>query len=158
MTNDFNQDVIDAVRSLYNTDTSAQALFDWTAQRERDATSTSIDRIASQLGVSRGEAVALARLLEEAKCGEFIVGRRGQKSRFRWDYSCISLGQAASGESSSLEKAEDPIPENDEDLLAVPSVAPAQPSALKLTIAEAKAALASSLGVSVTNIEIIVKA
>jgi hypothetical protein len=158
MTNDFNQDVIDAVRSLYNTNASAQALFDWTAQRERDAASTSIDRIASQLGVSRGEAVALARLLAEAKCGEFIVGRRGQKSRFRWDYSCISLGQAASGESSRLEEADDPIPESEEDLHAGQSVEPAQPGALKLTIAEAKAALANSLGVSVTNIEIIVKA
>jgi hypothetical protein len=159
MTNDFTQDVIDAIRNLYRTNASAQALFDWTAQRERDATSTSIDRISSQLEISRGEAVALARLLEEAKCGEFIVGRRGQKSRFRWAYSCISLGQAASGEASDLEEAEDPIPESEDDLLDTPSVELAQPNApLKLTIAEAKAALANSLGVSVTSIEIIVKA
>ncbi|SDR39001.1 hypothetical protein SAMN05519103_02585 [Rhizobiales bacterium GAS113] len=157
MTTDFAQEVIDAIRQLYETNEAARALFDWTAQRERDATSTSIDRISNQLRISRGEAVALSRLLEEANCGEFIVGRRGQKSRFRWNYSCVSLGQAASGESSNLEKADNPIPESEEDSFDEPSDK-FDLTHLKLTIAEAKSVLANSLGVSVSNIEIIVKA
>lgn len=158
MVNGFNEDVVKQIRQLYNSNTAAQALFDWTAQRERDATSTSIDRISSQINISRGEAVALARRLEDAKCGEFIVGRHGQKSRFRWAYSCISLGQAAAGESSVIEKPENPLAENEEDApeTSVAEVPPIQ-SPLKLTIAEAKAALANSLGVPLANIEITVK-
>jgi hypothetical protein len=155
MISHFNRDVIDKIRALYKVDANAQALFDWTAQRERDATSTNIDRIRSQLGISRGEAVALARRLEEAGCGQFIVGRRGQKSRFLWSYSCISLGRAAAGEAAELEEAENPVPESEEDLVDIRATEVPQ---VPLTIAAAKAALASSLGVPITSIEIIVKA
>ena len=153
MTKDLAQQIISAIRTLYRTDASARALFDWTASRTRDATATSIDRIAYQLGLSRGDAVALARKLEAAGCGEFVVGRRGQKSRFVWAYSCISLGQAASGEASEIEEVENPLPEDEGS--------PEQSGLgeeLKLTIAEAKAALANSLGVPASSIEIIVKA
>ena len=158
MTEDFTAETIKAIRNLYKTDTSAQSLFDWTASRERDASSTSIDRICHILQLSRGDAVALARHLEEAGCGEFVVGRRGQKSRFRWRYSCISLGHAASGETSELEEAENPVPDNEEDVIdAGPGNATETSPLAGITISEAKAALAKSLGVSPSDIEIVVR-
>jgi hypothetical protein len=153
MTNEFDAAVVPAIRNLYKSFPAAQKLFDWTAGRERDATETTIDRMAHKIGVSRGEAVALARQLAEAHCGDFVVGRHGQKSRFRWDYSCISLGQAAAGEQVELQAASDPIAEAEEEALD-----PQPASALKLTIPQAKAALAATFGVSPANIEIIVKA
>jgi hypothetical protein len=104
-----------------------------------------------RIDISRGDAVALARKLEEAGCGEFVVGRRGSKSRFVWAYSCIAIGQVASGEASTLEKPDNPEPEDvDEE--------EETGGASSLTIAQAKLALAKSLGVSVSNIEIIIKA
>lgn len=156
MVTDIAKNVIDAIRKLYRTNSAAQTLFDWTASRERDATATSIERISHKVGVSRGEAVALARALDQAGCGQFIVGRRGQPSRFEWAYSCISLGQAAAGEDVKLEAAEDPLPESEEDRLeaVVEAAAPDQP----LTLAQAKVALSKSLGVPVENIEITIKA
>ncbi|HVY35059.1 MAG TPA: hypothetical protein VG960_11640 [Caulobacteraceae bacterium] len=159
MTSDISKNIADAIRRLYKSNAAVQALFDWTAQRERDATSTTLDRISSQLGISRGEAVALARLLDQTGCGEFIVGRHGQKSRFRWAYSCVALGQIAAGEDVDLEPAQNPLPESEDDDLTDASAPVEQPKPHQgLTLAEAKSALAIALGVPVTNIEIIVKA
>ena len=154
MTSDITKNVIAAIRQLYRSNSAAQALFDWTASRERDATATSIDRLSNRLGISRGEAVALARALEQAGCGLFVVGRRGQPSRIEWNFSCISLGQAATGEDVKLEAAEDPLPECEEDRLEAAEATPIQ----LLTLLDAKAALSRSLGVPVENIEITVRA
>ena len=157
MTKDFAKDVIDRVKALYESDTLARKLFDHCAERERDASTTSIDRISHLLGISRGEAVALARRLEEAEGGGFVLGRRGQKSRFSWGYSCISLGKAAAGETSNLEQPENPLPESEEEeeeSIVTHGVGTPQ----RMTITQAKEALAASLGVPVANIEITVRA
>jgi hypothetical protein len=154
MTSDISKSVIDAIRKLYRSNSAAQALFDWTAQRERDATATSIVNFSNRLGISRGEAVGLARALEQAGCGQFVVGRRGQPSRFEWRFSCISLGQAAAGEDVKLEAAEDPLPESEEEKLEADDAAAEHP----LTLSQAKLALSRSLGVPIENIEITIKA
>ena len=98
--------------------------------------------------------MALARALEQAGCGQFVVGRRGQPSRFEWAFSCISLGQAAAGEDVKLEAAEDPLPEIEEEQLEAAVAASSQP----LTLTQAKSALSKSLGVPIENIEITIKA
>ena len=161
MVSDFTKDIINKIRALYKSDPNAQQLFDNAAQRVRDARSISIDLMCRSLDISRGEAVALARRLQEAECGEFVLGRRGQKSRFEWAYSCISLGQAAAGEASDLEEAEDPLPEGEEEDV-LPAVEAASISdvavAPLLTISHAKELLSKSLGVPVASIEIIVRA
>jgi hypothetical protein len=152
MMDHMDNDVIASIRRLYNANESAQRLFDWTAQRERDASATSIDLLTRRLTISRGEAVALARDLEAAGCGKFIVGRRGQKSRFEWGFSCISLGQAAAGESAKLEVVQAESEIDDEE-----GVNPDETNT-SLTIGEAKARLALAFGVKPENIEITIKA
>jgi hypothetical protein len=154
MTGDIDKTVVKAIRDLYRKDEIARRLFDQFAERERDSLATSIDRLTHLLGVSRGEAVGLSQRLQEAGCGQFIVGRRGHKSRFAWAYSCISLGQTASGETSELEEPEDPLPEAEEE--ASPLVTIAAPAAMN--IADAKRALSLSLGVPETAIEILIRA
>src|SRR5258705_146225 len=116
MTNDLADYVVKAIRDLYKKNPHAQEFFDLNARRERDASFTSLDLISRKLEISRGEAVALARELDEAGCGQFVVGRRGSKSRFEWEYSCIGLGKAAAGEPIQLEKAENPEDEENEDM------------------------------------------
>lgn len=115
---------------------------------------TSIDRIVTVVGASRSEAVNLAKKLEEAGCGEFIVGRRGSPSRFSWSHSRISLGRVALGEAEEVEEVCDPIAE-DEDVIEETSK---QPPLAKLTIPEAKALLAASLGLETSQIEINIRA
>lgn len=156
MQNVIGQPVIDKLRGLYQSDPAAKVLFDWTANREKDATSTSIDRICSQLEISRRDALILAHRLHSVGCGRFVVGRRGQKSRFEWAYSCISLGRAARGESSILERARDPISDENEDDMGDQVVTARIPEG-SMTIAEAKAALSASLGVPVSSVEIIIR-
>jgi len=157
MTNDFSAEIVRKLQALYKSDPIARRLFDWIAARQRDASETTIARFAAKLRITRAEAVTLARQLEEAGCGEFIVGRRGSESRFAWAYSRISLGQAAAGESAELEEITNPMAIGEEE---DESVGPAINGAVlrKLTIAEAKRLLADSLGVEQTNIEITIKA
>jgi hypothetical protein len=42
------------------------------------------------------------RAIEELELGEFLVGRKGWSSRFRWTAALISVGQVASGESEEI--------------------------------------------------------
>lgn len=149
-----NYDVKDTVKiaivDLYKMNENARNLFDLNAKRERDASSTSIDSLTWKLKISRGEAVALARDLESAGCGEFKNGRRGSPSRLEWAYSCILLGKAAAGEQVQLEEPEDP---QDEDFEIVSDIGDAG-----LTISEAKSAIAVRLGIAPSQIEITIKA
>jgi hypothetical protein len=150
----FDQNTVRAIRDLYKTDDTARRLFDRWAERERDATATTIDRLHHLLGISREEAVRLAQRLEQAGCGQFIVGRRGHKSRFAWAYSCVSLGQVAAGETSELEEPEDPLPEAEEEKGAIGGAS----SLPHMNITEAKRALSASLGVPESAIEILIRA
>lgn len=154
MTSDIDANVVKAIRALYRTDEIAKRFLDQCAVRERDATATSAERMANRLGISREEGVGLAQRLAEAGCGEFVVGRRGYKSRLVWDFSCISIGQAAAGETSHLEKVEDAEPDSDDD--HAQEVVSAPKSAF--TIQDAKTALAASLGIPESSIEIIIRA
>ena len=141
-----------AIRELYTNNEDARRLFDWLAALQRDTTETSIDRMVKVLSTPRKSAVSLARQLEQEGCGEFIVGRRGSPSRFRWAYSRVSLGQVASGETEEIEEAYNPIPETDEE-----DTAP-QGSDRSLTIQKAKTLLAKSLGVEPSQIAIEIRA
>lgn len=145
-------DVVRAIRSLYLVNPAATQLFDWTATLERDAYETTIDRISQKLQISRGAAIDLARDLETAGCGEFIVGRRGWSSRFRWAYSRVSLGLVASGEIEEPTEASDPITETEEE------ASEALGSERHLTIPEAKERLARSLDVEPSQISIEISA
>jgi hypothetical protein len=151
--------VISKVRELYANDEDAQRLFDWAASRERDAAATSIERIMYVTETNRREAVELAKKLEAAGCGYFVVGRRGQRSRFEWSYSLIGLGQVAAGEATELSEVATTAVDADEDQDDEAPVGKAEVAkGLTLSIQEAKEAIARSLKVPVSSIEIIVRA
>ena len=149
MPEDIDNDVKDEIRGLYRSNELARRFFDHCAQRERDASETSIDRIAYRLDVSREAAIGLAQEFEEAGIGTFVVGRRGHKSRFVWDFSCISVGQVAAGESTFLEEPDNAV----DDTESVEIDTPVQSSST-LTIGQAKSLLSKSLGVPVEAIQI----
>ncbi|WP_061925659.1 hypothetical protein [Altererythrobacter epoxidivorans] len=152
MPEDIDNEVKDAIRGLYRSNELARKFFDHCAQRERDASETSIDRIAYRLDVSREAAIGLAQAFEQAGIGSFVVGRRGHKSRFVWEYSCISVGQVAAGENAALEEPENAV--DDTDGIEVGDAGQALQT---ITIAEAKNLLSRSLGVPVEAIQITVQ-
>ena len=154
MNQSINTKVEKNIRKLYLENPIAKKFLDWCAERQRDARETSIDRITTITGGARSEAVNLAKQMEEAGCGEFIVGRRGASSRFAWSHSRISLGRVALGEADEVEEWVNPMQE-DEDVTEIEnSVSLPQ----DLTIPAAKAILAASLGLEPSQIEINIRA
>jgi hypothetical protein len=100
---------VKGLRELYKTDSEAKAMFDHLASRERDRRETTVDRLRWNLNqgggdpISRGQIVRLFRQLEELGCGNFIPGRWGHESRFRWSVGLADVGRAASGQSVRME-------------------------------------------------------
>jgi hypothetical protein len=95
---------MDQLRQLYASSSAARCFLDYFASRERNASTTKIDRLLQvaqerEEPVGRPEAIEFLRRLEDIVCGRYVEGRRGHPSRFAWDVSLIEVGQAASGNS-----------------------------------------------------------
>lgn len=154
--------VVELIRSLYLKDTFARKFFDRASERANDVAETNVERVALMAGgtLSRKQAVDLARAICDAGCGQFIIGRKGGKSRIHWKYSIKSVGDAARGRTESLNKLDPDVQadadgvKNSYEIISPPFEAK---DPLKLTISEAKNALALSLGVSPNAIEITIK-
>jgi hypothetical protein len=94
---------VNGLRRLYRGDALAQRFFDYLAARSKNAHETTVDRLLEELardgqGVSRRDLIGLLQALQQHEAGEFIVGRRGQPSRFRWKVGMIGLAKAVRGE------------------------------------------------------------
>lgn len=147
------QNVISNIRALYRENEWACRLFDRLAARKRDTAETKIASLISQFNASLPDATALAKELQDAGCGSYIVGRRGGESRFRWDYSAISVGRVASGQSDELVGlGADEDAEEEEEVQPAAAELP-----LTLTIPQAKEALARTLNIRPDQIEITIK-
>ena len=142
-----------ALQELYGADDAARNLFDWAAKRQNDATQTSIDYLAQRAITDRRKAIELAKRLQDLGCGEFVVGRRGAKSRIVWMVSLKSIGLAATGESPRIESIDPELVAETVDLKDDGQGHSAAP----LTISEAKQRLGAALGVSPEAIEITVR-
>lgn len=98
-----------ALRKLYQSRSSAKAVFDYWAQRDNNSAQTTVDRLLAALRqqgteVPRRDLVDLFRALDAAHCGKFVIGRKGKKSRFEWEASLTSVGRAAAGEHDEVEE------------------------------------------------------
>jgi hypothetical protein len=151
--------VVKLVQGLYQKDTAARQLFDRMAIRRKDAKATSIDWVMRELALYRGDAIALMKAIAATDCAELLLGRRGSKTRLVWLFSCVSVGQAAAGETAELEPAHEPESENDEEYEGTDDVAKqGLGTTERLTIGSAKRLLARSLGIDESSIEISIRA
>jgi len=104
---------IKRLQSLYASSAVNKAAFDSFAQREKNSAETKVERMlqilwqAGAAQASRKDVVDLFRGLEQANCGEFRIGRRGHSSRFGWSVSLIDVGQAAAGETATVDPLSD---------------------------------------------------
>ena len=97
------------LREAYQASPVAKAAFDNFAARQKNRAEMAVDQLYWQLrqevpSASRGDVIHLLKFLETSGCGQFLVGRRGQPSRFRWSVSLIEAGMAAAGETFQVEK------------------------------------------------------
>ncbi|MCK9914775.1 hypothetical protein MXD81_37020, partial [Microbacteriaceae bacterium K1510] len=75
---------------------------------------------------SRADLIGVLKSMEEIGCGVFIIGRRGQPSRFQWHFKMTEVGKAAQGAQDSVslvdfEEEEEEEDEN-EDIVPPPGV------------------------------------
>jgi hypothetical protein len=63
MTKIEDEEVVHAVRQLYNDDDQAKALFDWLSNRERHTSETMIETVCRHVNVTRSEAITLMKAL-----------------------------------------------------------------------------------------------
>ncbi len=106
-------DLVKEIRRLHSTNETAARFFEWAAGRQRDARETTVDHLTYLLRIGRREALELAKSLDKLGCGEFLVGRRGAKSRIKWQFSLRSMGDVAKGGADQLTKV---AVEDQEDL------------------------------------------
>ena len=109
-------DTVKKLIDLYEEDEVARRLFDWFSARQKDATETSVDRAAWMTRSQSHEIVRVFRELEAAGCGQLILGRKGWKTRFRWNYSVRSLSEAARGHTAKLDNIDVNNVEPEEDM------------------------------------------
>jgi len=150
-------EIVKKIRALYDSDETAKNLFDWLAGRINDVAETSIDRICSMLELERYQAVELAKALASMGVCDFIVGRKGWKSRVRWRFSVRSLGEAAKGESANIAAIDPELAEEVADQQPGGEEIPEVKPEVGLTLAEAKKGLAIAFGVDPEAIEITVR-
>ncbi len=146
-------DVVNSLKALYTQNEAAQRFLAWAADRQNDSTQTSIDYLAQKAGIDRRGAIEIAKELERLGLGEFVVGRRGGKSRIVWSASLKSIGRTAIGSANSVETL-DPELQDESRALDESGARSAEP----LTIAEAKIRLAETFGVASDAIEITIRA
>jgi hypothetical protein len=96
------------LRTLYTLRPTNKAALDHFAGRRYSSTRTTVERLQALLrqeghDVPRGDIIDLFKGLEAAKCGKFVVGRKGHPSRFEWSVSLISVGRAAAGEVTEVQ-------------------------------------------------------
>ncbi len=101
------------LRKLYKNDPSIAKVCDDLAAREKVYREWPVERMCQRTGLSRADVIEVFRTFESLNFGRFLVGRRGQQSRFYADVSMVSVGKAATGETAEV--ATDEIEEGDEE-------------------------------------------
>lgn len=91
-----------SLRELYVKESDFRKIFDYLASRSNNAWETKVDRLSDVVGLSRPRIVEFMRQLQQLALGEFIVGRKGARSRFRWHVGLVSVGQVASKKSDEI--------------------------------------------------------
>lgn len=111
-----------SLKRLYNEDSCARAILDYLASRKYNSYATTVDRIETVLSrdgtnYSRRDVVGALKELEKLNCGRFVIGRRGQTSRFEWTVQMVEVGRVAKGEKSTVEmlRIEEAKPEEAEE-------------------------------------------
>jgi hypothetical protein len=99
------------LQSLYAKSAISKAVLEHFAERQNKANETPLDTMAGILerqGIeaARSAVVEVFRDLEAAGAGEFVVGRRGHASRFRWTEDSTSVGKRARASSAGAKVAQ----------------------------------------------------
>ncbi|WP_018691226.1 hypothetical protein [Algicola sagamiensis] len=98
----------EALRSLYNTNTTAKIFFDFLSSKTKNVKVSTVESTVSVVSrtepkVSRKDVVEMFEKLDELECGQYIRGRIGHKARFEWDINALHIARFSTGEEPILE-------------------------------------------------------
>lgn len=145
------------LRKLNDENQDAAALFEWAAGRRKDANFTNMDRLSWLTETQEWELREVIKLLQDKGLCRFIIGRKGHKSRVEWFFSIRAMAEIARGKDRPLEDVGADVIDEVAD---VPSSQPiaSQDEGLRLTIPQAKQAIAATLGIDPDKVEITIRA
>ncbi len=94
---------IAAIRRIAGSHKKFVPFFSWLAEQPEGIRETELATIESAVGLSRLQAVALCKQLQEANVGQFVAGRRGRASRIEWSADpCIVGAVLAQADGATL--------------------------------------------------------
>lgn len=137
-------DIAEAVASLAAESGAIRRFFE-NRVAGKDVRETQLEQLD---GFSRREAIDFAKKLEDVRCADFIIGRRGKSTRIRWRYGLKNTSTAALGRAVSDPRIQTTMQDQETNAKDLKP----------MTIAQAKEALSKGLGVPVDKIEIIIRA
>jgi hypothetical protein len=83
----------------------ARKLFDW-ASRQTDKAESEVEQVMRGAKLSRPYVVDAMKELAQLGFGQFVVGRRNNRSRMIWSVNLGDLGRCAQGEPVEFDEAE----------------------------------------------------
>jgi hypothetical protein len=98
---------IGSLRRAYDRNPAVKRIMDYVANRKNNSEQLIADRLEAifardDVPLARGEIVQAFKEFQNLGLGEFLVGRRGQPTRFRWRVQMIEAGRSARGEIDSV--------------------------------------------------------
>ena len=98
---------VQALRAAYNRYPAIKIVMDYVAGRKNNAGEMTADRLETifergEAPLTRGEIIQTFKDLENLGLGQFMVGRRGQPTRFIWRVQMIEAGRSARGEAVTI--------------------------------------------------------
>lgn len=105
---------MDRMKSKYRNNPQFRTLIDFLAQQEKDDKLLTVDVLEIRMGkaglsVTRTDVIRMLQALHGWGCGWFIIGRRGQVSRFWFNVSSTQLGKEVSGKGVIASPAVPPL-------------------------------------------------
>lgn len=166
-------DVNEILRGLYKTQ-DFQAFADWAADFRRNPSETTVEHAARAINLSKNDAAIVLQTLCQYELGDWILGRRGSKTRAAWRYPISDIAKAMQGKTqltllseSRDDDSEDYQEEIHDNATQAESLGRSQKKYAKngnvatlskeSAMIEAKRLIAEAYNVSEKNIEIVVR-
>ena len=92
MADNLSRTIKSAIRRIAAGNKRFAPFFPWAAELEEGVRESELEVIEQAVGLSRLQAVALCKQLQEATVGRFVAGRRGRPSRLEWNVDPRAVG------------------------------------------------------------------
>jgi hypothetical protein len=99
---------VEGLREVCRSSEDAIILFEYFAKRRYNTSETKTNALLRAIrkegnDVRKPLVIDIFRKLENLGCGQYVEGRRGRPSRFRWAVTLTSVGKAATGRAATVD-------------------------------------------------------